>query len=66
MNIRSGLLLGAAAVSVVIVPGAARAQSLRPNILVIFDTSGSMLRSQTDDGSPLCGGSRDARAASTT
>jgi len=55
MKIRSGLLLGAVAVFVG-TPGAARAQSLRPNILVIFDTSGSMLHNQTDDGSPLCNG----------
>jgi MYXO-CTERM domain-containing protein len=33
----------------------ARAQSLRPNILIVFDTSGSML-SATADGSPLCAG----------
>jgi MYXO-CTERM domain-containing protein len=37
--------------------GAAQAQSLRPNILVVFDTSGSMLRNDTDDGSALCLGS---------
>jgi MYXO-CTERM domain-containing protein len=34
----------------------ARAQSLRPNILVVFDTSGSMLRNDADDGSALCSG----------
>jgi MYXO-CTERM domain-containing protein len=34
----------------------ARAQSLRPNILVVFDTSGSMLHNDADDGSALCGG----------
>jgi MYXO-CTERM domain-containing protein len=32
----------------------ARAQSLRPNILVVFDTSGSMLHNDTDDGTQLC------------
>jgi MYXO-CTERM domain-containing protein len=32
----------------------AEAQSLRPNILIVFDSSGSMLRNDTDDGSPLC------------
>jgi MYXO-CTERM domain-containing protein len=42
-----GLLFGA---------GAAQAQSLRPNILVIFDTSGSMLDGNSNDGSALCGG----------
>ena len=36
--------------------GTARAQSLRPNILIVFDTSGSMLHNDTDDGSPLCNG----------
>jgi MYXO-CTERM domain-containing protein len=33
-----------------------RAQSLRPNILVVFDTSGSMLDGANKDGSTLCGG----------
>ena len=32
----------------------AEAQALRPNILVLFDTSGSMLYNQANDGSPLC------------
>ena len=32
----------------------AHAQALRPNILVWLDTSGSMLYSQSLDGSPLC------------
>jgi MYXO-CTERM domain-containing protein len=36
--------------------GVARAQSLRPNILIVFDTSGSMLHNDTDDGSSLCMG----------
>ena len=31
-----------------------RAQALRPNIMVLFDTSGSMLYNQANDGSPLC------------
>ena len=30
------------------------AQALRPNILILFDTSGSMLYNQANDGSPLC------------
>ena len=34
--------------------GQAHAQALRPNILIIFDTSGSMLYSQRLDGSPIC------------
>jgi len=32
----------------------AGAQALRPNILILFDTSGSMLYNQANDGSPLC------------
>ena len=43
-------------VSIVAAGGAARAQSLRPNILVVFDTSGSMLHNDTDDGTKLCNG----------
>ena len=35
-------------------PARARAQSLRPNILVVFDTSASMLHNLTDDGTALC------------
>ena len=31
--------------------GEARAQSLRPNMMFIFDTSGSMLDNQNNDGS---------------
>jgi MYXO-CTERM domain-containing protein len=45
--------LGAIA-STALLSGAAQAQALRPNILVVFDTSGSML-SGGNDGSPLCG-----------
>jgi len=48
-----GLLVGGAAL-LVFTSGVARAQSLRPNVLVIFDTSGSMLFNQANDGSPLC------------
>src|SRR6185369_963455 len=56
MKRRHGLLGGVLAVaSVSMSSGAAKAQSLRPNILVVFDTSGSMLTNNTDDGSPLCG-----------
>jgi MYXO-CTERM domain-containing protein len=40
------LLLGASAT--------AGAQSLRPNVLILQDTSGSMLYNQANDGSPLC------------
>jgi MYXO-CTERM domain-containing protein len=55
MKKRPGLILGVLA-AVALPAGAARAQSLRPNILVIFDTSGSMLLNQASDGSPLCAG----------
>jgi MYXO-CTERM domain-containing protein len=40
--------------------GTAEAQALRPNILVLFDTSGSMLYNQANDGSPLCAGANQA------
>jgi MYXO-CTERM domain-containing protein len=36
--------------------GQAHAQSLRPNILIVFDSSGSMLKNDQYDGSQLCGG----------
>jgi MYXO-CTERM domain-containing protein len=61
--VRPGLLamfrvaLGVLVVGTVTLASPARAQSLRPNILIVFDTSGSMLRSDTDDGSQLCLGS---------
>jgi MYXO-CTERM domain-containing protein len=45
-----------AAAAVVAAAGTARAQSLRPNILVVFDTSGSMLHNDADDGTKLCNG----------
>src|SRR4029079_12827485 len=53
MNMKLGLALGALA------GGAfagtdAQAQALRPNIMVLLDTSGSMLYNQANDGSPLC------------
>src|SRR5438128_1860063 len=47
-----GLVVGAMAF-LAMGAGTARAQALRPNILVIFDTSGSMLNNNSD-GSPLC------------
>jgi MYXO-CTERM domain-containing protein len=54
----ASLLAGLAAfAAIALAASTARAQALRPNMLIIFDTSGSMLRSQTDDGSPLCNGS---------
>jgi MYXO-CTERM domain-containing protein len=43
-------------VGVLAAAGAARGQSLRPNVLVVFDTSGSMLHNDADDGTALCSG----------
>jgi MYXO-CTERM domain-containing protein len=56
--VKTGRLAAAAAVIVAALGlgGGARAQSLRPNILVVFDTSGSMLNNDTNDGSALCNG----------
>jgi len=48
-----GVMLGAALV-LTLSATVVRAQSLRPNILFVFDTSGSMLNGG-NDGSPLCG-----------
>jgi len=48
-----GLALGALA-GVALAGSDAWAQSLRPNIMVLLDTSGSMLYNQALDGSPLC------------
>jgi MYXO-CTERM domain-containing protein len=53
------------AAAVVFAAGAALAQPVRPNILLIFDTSGSMVDHDCaqpafyKDGSPLCGGIGD-------
>ena len=44
-------------------PRRRQAQSLRPNILILFDTSGSMLHNDTDDGSPLCGGNGNGQTS---
>jgi MYXO-CTERM domain-containing protein len=41
----------------------ARAQSLRPNILVVFDTSGSMLYNDANDGSALCGNNANGKTS---
>ncbi len=49
------LVLGASSLAILLGSSrAAEAQALRPNILVLFDTSGSMLYNQANDGSPLC------------
>jgi MYXO-CTERM domain-containing protein len=55
MKINRFVLLLETALAVAFTSGVARAQALRPNILVIFDTSGSMLANNADDGSVLCG-----------
>ncbi|HEX3905493.1 MAG TPA: MopE-related protein [Polyangia bacterium] len=57
---RRGLLLGASLAMLLGTSGVARAQSLRPNILILQDTSGSMLYNQANDGSPLCAGGQQA------
>jgi MYXO-CTERM domain-containing protein len=54
MNKNLGLLVGATT-GLVLLSATAEAQSLRPNVLVLFDTSGSMLNGGKD-GSPLCTG----------
>ena len=53
------LVLGASSLAILVgvslgFSSPAEAQALRPNILVLFDTSGSMLYNQANDGSPLC------------
>ena len=53
MNKSLGLALGALA-GVAFAGTNAQAQALRPNIMVLLDTSGSMLYNQNNDGSPLC------------
>jgi hypothetical protein len=53
MNKNISVVLGAVA-GLSLVSATAHAQALRPNILVWLDTSGSMLYSQSLDGSPLC------------
>jgi MYXO-CTERM domain-containing protein len=49
--------------STVLCASAARAQSLRPNILVVFDTSGSMLYNDANDGSPLCNNNANGKTS---
>ena len=51
---RLALALGTSLASLLGAGAAAHAQALRPNILILFDTSGSMLYNQANDGSPLC------------
>ncbi len=41
----------------------AAAQSLRPNILVVFDTSGSMLYNDSNDGSALCSNNANGKTS---
>jgi MYXO-CTERM domain-containing protein len=54
-NTQIGLVVGVTAILTLASGVAAQAQSLRPNILFVFDTSGSMLNGGKD-GSPLCAG----------
>ena len=60
MNKKLALVLGSARGAGAGRPAAAHAQALRPNILILLDTSGSMLYSQSNDGSPLCTGANHA------
>jgi MYXO-CTERM domain-containing protein len=53
MNKSLGLALAALA-GLAFAGAEAHAQALRPNIMVLLDTSGSMLYNQNNDGSPLC------------
>jgi len=53
-RMKSALLLASSLALLFGAAGTARAQSLRPNVLIILDTSGSMLYNQANDGSPLC------------
>src|SRR4029077_6040060 len=53
MTRKHALVLGTLA-GLWLAASAAQAQALRPNILILLDTSGSMLYSQSLDGSPLC------------
>jgi len=53
MNKNISVVLGAVA-GLSLASATAHAQALRPNIMVLLDTSGSMLYNQANDGSPLC------------
>ena len=53
MNKKHALVVGTFA-GLALAAGGAHAEALRPNILILLDTSGSMLYSQALDGSPLC------------
>jgi MYXO-CTERM domain-containing protein len=59
MTIKNLARFACAVVLSLAVSSTAGAQALRPNIMVLFDTSGSML-SGNADGSPLCGGAGTA------
>jgi MYXO-CTERM domain-containing protein len=56
MNKTTRLLLRTAPslLGLALAPALAHAQALRPNIMILLDTSGSMLYNQSNDGSPLC------------
>ncbi|HEY4393103.1 MAG TPA: MopE-related protein [Polyangia bacterium] len=53
-RLKLALLLGSTLALPLGASGVAHAQSLRPNVLILLDTSGSMLYNQANDGSPLC------------
>jgi hypothetical protein len=51
---RALMVLGFSGLALAAMPAPAHAQALRPNVLILLDTSGSMLYGQALDGSPLC------------
>ncbi len=53
MNLNRALMVGTLT-GLALAAGAAHAEVLRPNIMILLDTSGSMLYNQAYDGSPLC------------
>src|SRR5215831_15282234 len=53
MKMKNALVVGTFA-ALSLAAAVANAQALRPNILILLDTSGSMLYNQVNDGSPLC------------
>src|SRR6478672_10482633 len=51
---RAVMVVGLSGLALAATSSPAHAQALRPNIMVLLDTSGSMLYNQNNDGSPLC------------
>ena len=61
--VRLALMAGTAVATLLAASSPAGAQALRPNILILFDTSGSMLYNQANDGSPLCGNNANGQGS---